>query len=93
MKVFVGDPTRVRCPAGSDISTATALAITGRRPDGSTFTWPGTLSGTTDVVYDDPSSRWTAAGTWRLWTLVTMPGREAPFHGEPYVFTVYEPGS
>lgn len=93
MKPYLGDPTAVRLQTGIDISMGTAFAIHGIRPDGSTFSWTAQLSGTGDVVYDDPSSRWTLPGQWRLWAVVTLPGRSAPFTGEPFIFTVYRPGA
>jgi hypothetical protein len=93
LKHYVGNPTKVRLQTGIDISTGTAFAIDGMRPDGSTFSWPAQLDGTQDVVYDNPDSRSTLHGTWRVWAVVTLPGRSAPFRGEPFVFTVYQPGA
>ena len=93
MKHYVGDPTRVRLQIGLDISAAVTQAICGIRPDGSTFIWQAAVVGTDEVVFDNPASRWSMPGTWRLWAEVTLPDRDAPYTGEAVIITIYRPGA
>ena len=88
-KYYVGDPTEVRLDCGTDISTATALAIEARKPDGTVVTWTGTLVGTSEIKFDDATSRWDQAGEWRMQARVTMPGRSAPYSGKTVVEQIY----
>lgn len=88
-KYYVGDPTQVVLQTGRDISTATALQISARRPDGTEVTWTATALNTTDLQYDAAGARWDMPGVWRLQGLVTMPGRTQPYRTETVAVWVY----
>lgn len=92
-KTYVGDPLLIelecnRAGGSTDISSATALSIEARRPDGTTVTWTGTLYGTTKVRYQADGATLDQPGTWRLQAVVDM-GDGDPFRGETALLHVY----
>lgn len=89
LKYYIGDPTQIVLQTEHDISTATALAISARRPDGTEVLWTATALNTTDLQYDAAGPRWDMPGVWRLQGLVTMPGRTTPYHTETIEVRVY----
>lgn len=87
-KTYVGDTgTRLTLECGTDISTASALEIEARKPDGSTVTLTATLSGTEDLYFDTLAGTLDQPGDWLLQAVVTIGSGE--WRGETYMLRVY----
>ena len=89
-KTYVGDTgTRITMAAGTDISTASALEILARKPDGSTVTWTATLSGADALYFDTLADTLDQAGNWKLQARVAIGTGE--WRGESVLLSVYAP--
>lgn len=77
---------------GINLSTATSLKIKYKNPAGTSGEWTGVLFETTKIKYEVSTNVLTLAGSWTLWSFVTMSdGRTAS--GTPVELVVYEPGT
>ena len=78
-----------------DISTATTRTIKYMRPDKTTGSVTGTLTGTTSVYYDITKSTPPAneflylSGEWRFWVFITFSDARIGI-GEPAIVQVYD---
>jgi hypothetical protein len=73
-KVFVGDEGTVfTFETGVDISTSTLRTIRYKKPDGTTGTWAGSLSGTTQVTYTTQTDDIDQSGVWQFQLYVELP--------------------
>jgi hypothetical protein len=87
-KLYVGDTgTAIILDCGTNISTASAMTIEVRKPDGSATTWAATLEGTTSVRYNTLAATLDQAGDWRLQAKVTI--GTGVWRGETVLLTVY----
>lgn len=68
-----GMPIELRC--GIELPDAAQLSIEGRRPDGTTVSWPAVALGGTSIVYILQQGNLDLAGQWRLQSRVAFPGR------------------
>jgi hypothetical protein len=86
-EIYVGDTgTVLVLDCGQDISTATALSIEARKPNGDTVSWGGTLEGTSAVRFDTLADSLDAPGKWKLQSLVTTPA--GVWRGKTVLLTV-----
>lgn len=87
-KTYVGDTeTRITLDCGTNISTASALEIEARKPDGTSVTWTATLSGTDALYFDTLADTLDQAGDWKLQAVVTIGTGE--WRGETVLLRVY----
>lgn len=71
-----------------DLSGASGLKIKYTKPDGTSGSWTGTLSGTTYIkkAFIDDADELDQAGIWTFWTAATMadgryiPGRPVQYY-------------
>jgi hypothetical protein len=71
-KIYVGDiGTAIVLDCGEDISSYLTLSIKGRKPDDSTFEWPGSINGTNNVAYLTQALDLDQEGVYKLQAYVT----------------------
>jgi hypothetical protein len=88
-KIYVGSAAReIILDTGVDITSATACAIEGRRPDFSTFTWPAEVYDTTCVRYFTTEASLNMSGTWTVHASVTEVGGN--WLGEAATFEIFD---
>jgi hypothetical protein len=88
-KTYVGDTgTRITMDCGTNISTASALEILARKPDGTAVTWTATLSGTDSLYFDTLAATLDQAGDWRLQAKVTI--GSGVWRGETVLLQVHQ---
>lgn len=87
-KVYAGDTgTRITLGCGTNISTASALEIMARKPDGTAVTWTATLSGADSLYFDTLANTLDQAGDWALQARVTI--GSGVWRGETILLTVH----
>lgn len=88
--IFKGDiNTRIELDAKRDISEATLLVITYRKPDGTVGEWEAELSGTDKALYITKENDLDVVGHWEVQLYVEMPSWKGT--GTQATFTVYDP--
>ena len=94
-KIYVGqNKLRITLTGNVDITSSTPY-IQYRKPDGTTGSWAGTIqTAATGVVYYElvETTELNIAGVWTVWLYVVFSDSRVAY-GEPYKFTVYDPGS
>jgi hypothetical protein len=90
-KIYVGDlNTEIQVDCVSDISQATAYAISVVKPDGTKVDWPAELieNSVSIISYSTVLGDLNVAGVYRLQAVVTMPNWQG--RGETDLLPVYK---
>lgn len=73
-KVYVGDTgTVIELDAGQDLTEASSLAISVRKPSGELVEWPATVFEQTKLRFSTLADSLDEPGTWKLQALVISP--------------------
>lgn len=87
-KYYVGDVgTQLLIDTCTALAAATSVALQVRKPDGTTVTWTGAVSGLTSIAYVTQANDWDQAGTYYLQAYVQFAGGVA-IHGDTVTFRV-----
>ena len=87
-KVYVGDTnTKIKCDAGTDITTATVVTIKYKKPDGTTGSWAGTVVDTNYGQYVTQSGDLDEPGDWTIQPYYELSGGWEG-HGEVAILRV-----
>jgi len=86
-KTYVGDTPVIVLDCKTDISTASALAIEVRKPNGTEVIWPASLSGSTAVQYETATDTLDMPGIWLMQAHVTIGA--GVWSGETWTLPVY----
>ena len=88
-KYYVNDVgTAITIEAGTDISTATYLALKVKKPDGTLHEWVASLEGLTKLKYTVQAGDWDQKGRYYLQAYIEMPSWEG--RGETVTFDIYD---
>jgi len=94
-KIYVGQYSlQIRLTTGVDITSASALLVKYKKPDGTEGSWTATeYDATTGVIYYDftKASELDQAGTWTFWAHVTFSDDRVAM-GEPVTEKIYSEG-
>lgn len=92
-KIFTTQNWRLTLDTNEDQSTASAMEILAKRPDGTIDTFAATIDGGDNnrIYYDVQVSEVAVKGDWTFWAKTTIGGNIAP--GDPVQLRIYEEGA